>query len=51
MLVAVDKRYLKDSDRFVSNDRLRKDWRDVFGDDTITQVDIKKQVAILNANG
>lgn len=42
VLVAVDKRYLKDSDRFVSNDRLRKDWRDVFGDDTITQVDIKK---------
>lgn len=42
VLVAVDKRYLKDSDRFVSNDRLRKDWREVFGDDTITQVDIKK---------
>lgn len=42
VLVAVDKRYLKDSDRFVSNDRLRKDWREVFGDDTITQVDIKQ---------
>ena len=42
VLVAVDKRYLKDSNRFVSNDRLRKDWREVFGDDTITQVDIKQ---------
>lgn len=42
VLVAVDKHYLKDSDRFVSNDRLRKDWREVFGDDTITQVDIKQ---------
>lgn len=42
VLVAVDNRYLKDSDRFVSNDRLRKDWREVFGDDTITQVDIKQ---------
>lgn len=42
VLVAVDKRYLKDSDRFVSNNRLRKDWREVFGDDTITQVDIKQ---------
>ena len=42
VLVAVPKSYLKNADTFVSNDKLRKDWREVYKDDTITQVDIKK---------
>lgn len=42
VLVAVPRSYLKNADTFVSNDKLRKDWREVYKDDTITQVDIKK---------
>ena len=42
MLVAVPRTYLKNADTFVSNDKLRKDWREVCNDDTITQVDIKQ---------
>ena len=42
VLVAVPKSYLKNSDTFISNEKLRKDWREVYKDDTITQVDIKK---------
>lgn len=42
VLVAVPRSYLKNADTFVSNEKLRKDWREVYKDDTITQVDIKK---------
>lgn len=42
VLVAVPRLYLKNSDTFISNEKLRKDWREVYKDDTITQVDIKK---------
>lgn len=42
VLVAVPRTYLKNADTFVSNDKLRKDWREVCNDDTITQVDIKQ---------
>lgn len=42
VLVAVSREYLKNADTFVSNDKLRKDWREVCNDDTITQVDIKQ---------
>lgn len=42
VLVAVPKSYLKNNDTFISNEKLRKDWREVYKDDTITQVDIKK---------